>query len=528
MASPPVRARSGFLPVALVVGALALAARCWSRAHLGVLTTLDSFDYLTLSGGIAAGDWSSPRLGGVRLPGYPLFLAALRWTTGLDAGTLLAAQQVLGVAAALGFAWSAWKLLGRGAGLAVGALAALHPALLLLEHTAMSESLSVACLAATLAAATACVAPERPGRAGFLLGSSAAGTLLVRANGILLVAALLLSAIRGAWHWSRPVVEDRRHRRPAIRFTAWAFAGLGILLLPWLARQQYRFGHPNLTDFDETILVYLAQHRLLDPSLPGFARLRDSYDPAHPETVYGVVDQLVVVGLRSRMPRIDPRAILFRSSFESGGVVDWDGVEAAVPAAKVPELSALSPEILISEQLRDRGAALARARWRSFLAFAGFPPTGPAAPWGQDDLRRWLDGAGEIAGAPPAPTVGARDLPGVTVLPGAGEVVPGADVEVWRRALELCLDGLRPALSLALGALIVYRLSPGARRRAHPALAPLTVGWLATALLHGWILAGYERFAVPFDPVLLLAVLLATRGAGADAVRADASMDSAS
>lgn len=516
MASPPVRARSGFLPVALVVGALALAARSWSRAHLGVLTTLDSFDYLTLSGGIAAGDWSSPRLGGVRLPGYPLVLAALRWTTDLDAGTLLAAQQLLGVAAALGFAWSSWRLLGRGAGLAVGALAALHPALLLLEHTAMSETLFVATLAATLAAATAAAAPQRPGRAGLLLGSSAASTLLVRANGILLVASLLLSAIRWAWRRSPAPVGGRRCRRPAIRFAAWTFAGLGILLVPWLARQQALFGHPSLTDYDETILVYLAQHRLVDPSLPGFARLRDFYDPAHPETVYGVVQRLVAVGYRSRKPRIDPHAVLFRSSFESGGVADWDGVEAVAAAARGRELPALSTKPLIAEQLRDRGAALRQARWRSFLAFAGFPPTGPDAPWGQDDLRRWLGGSGEGTGRPPAPAVDARDLPSVAELPGAGEVVAGAGLEAWRTALELCLDGLRPALSLALGALLVYRLLPGARRRAHPALAPLALGWLATALLHGWILAGYERFAVPFDPVLLLSVLLALRSGTPD------------
>lgn len=508
-------ASASFWPVALVVLVAAAAARVWTAGRFGILPNLDSFDYLGIARQLAAGNWSPDRLGDVRLPGYPIFLAALAKLSRLDASALLATQKALGVVAALGFAWSAWRLTGPLGALAVGLFAAWHPVLLLFEHQAMSETLFVASLALVLAAATRARCRGRDIWSGAALGAAAGASLLVRVNGIVWIAALLAATLLFA-----PPRATAATRRSRFWFAVALGVGLFALLGPWLARQQLRFGRPSLVDYPEARFVYLAQHDLIDPELPRFAAYRGEFDPADGRTTYAILERLRLRRLAgsSRRTREDVAARrIFRSDFEISEFAGWNAWQGGDPRAAVAGSESRSvarwfrfdpTTALVAEQLAAQPAAVRSARLRSMAALAGFAGASTAAAWGQRDVRDAVRIA--RAGSDDTDGLAAQRLALSPFLPGAEATRAGRGFELWGAAVVGYLEWGRAILALAFLVLVALRIS---RRRVPtpPLLTALIVGWLATLALHAWRLAALERFAVPFDPVLLLAVLLAAK-----------------
>lgn len=467
--------RRGFLPTAAIVASLALLARLWTRTRLGILPTYDSFDYLQLAQRIAAGDWSSERLGTLRLPGYPVLLALLERCSLLDARALLTVQQTLGVLSAVAFAWCGWRVAGPAAALLLGAFTALHPALLLFEHQPMTETLFVASLALVLVLAERAVGGRRTFKDGLGLGLAAAIVVLVRANGVPLVLALIAGCLLVVARADSGAAAKRFAFAP---FAAGTLAGVLMLLGPWLVRQELRLGRPSLTEIAENRLVYLAQHRLLDPTLPRFAPYLAQFDPARPSTIYDLIGWLV------ERPR--------------------------------PEAASHPIQALLSEQLRARPRQLREARVRSFLAFLGVPVWGERPPWGQEDLRYWL-----FELVPPRAEAEVARIAGQRrelsrLLPGADSPPRREGARIWSRAGMALLVRGRPALGLTLVLLLILPPYQRIRLPRDAMLVALGTALIGTVLLHGWMLAGYERFAVPFDPLLLLGGVMAVERRRAD------------
>jgi len=511
-------APASFWPVAVVVLLAAVLARLWTAGCLGILPNLDSFDYLRIARQLAAGNWSPERLGDVRLPGYPIFLAALAKLSRLDAGALLATQKALGTAAALGFAWSAWQLVGRLGALAVGLFAAWHPVLLLFEHQAMSETLFVASLALVLAAATRVRICGRGIWSGAALGAAAGVSLLVRVNGIAWIAALLAATLLYA-----PPRATAANRRSRFQFAVALGVGLITLLGPWLARQQLRFGRPSLVDYPEARFVYLAQHGLVDPELPRFAPYRGSFDPADGRTTYAILERLRLrrlAGSSRRTREAVAAQRIFRSDFEARELPGWSAWQGGDPRSaeadsgsrpESPWFRSDSTSALVAEQLAAQPAAARRARLRSMAAFAGLSGDSTGAAWGQSDVRDAVGGALDGAGAEAADRLAALRGALARFLPGAEATRAGRGLELWGTAIVDYLEWGRGILALTFLLLLTLLLLSRRRPASPPLLAALAVGWLATLALHAWRFAALERFAVPFDPVLLLAALLATR-----------------
>lgn len=523
-----------FLPSALVVLTVALAARAWTAGCLGILPNLDSFDYLAIGRQLAAGNWSPDRLGDVRLPGYPVFLALLAQTSQFDAQGLIVAQKILGTAAALGFAWSAWRLAGPLAALALGLFTALHPVLLLFEHQAMSETLFVASLALVLVTA---VSVRRRGHSvvgGLVLGLAAGASMLVRVNGAVLVGMLLVASSMASPEGQRSSIGVRAS------FVGTLALGYLALIGPWLVAQQLRFGRPSLVDYPEVRYIYLAQHGLIDPALPRFAPHRTQFDPADGRTTYQVMESMRLRRLPTRFPilrYVPAEERIFRSGFERNEPAAWSASEGGDPGATVGEGANLPPGSrhggwrtdptteLVREQIAAQSTKIWGARRRSFVALLGLSGRSTARAWGQRDVRDSVVQPLEADQGSALDSVARHRRALARLLPGSEPALQAPAWARWKTWILAYLDWGRGILSLTfLASLTLRLLMPTARRAAlrDPALLALTLGWSATLAIHAWHLAALERFATPLDPVLLLATILAGRAVLPVDLRSDA------
>jgi hypothetical protein len=239
---------------------------------------------------------------------------------------------------------------------------------------------------------------------------------------------------------------------------------------PWLAWNRARFGAWSpFASPAKVRLVYAAQLGLVDVdgalrSLAGRIDVRD---------------------------RPDPTMQLFWSL-------------AALESSGEPEASAL-----LKTARAERPAKFRTAGVRTIVHFLGWSGS-------NSELSSWL--------APEEQQRWRAETRSRRYLPGAGLHSGSALVGLLARGCSV-YQLLRPllALCMVLALLRHLRRAPGSSRRSDLASATLLFAYLATALLHGWTLADYARFFVPFDwvPVALLAAAmtrapepgpLATRG----------------
>ncbi len=141
----------------------------------------------------AAGATVHPTL--IRLPGYPLFLAACFRVFGVDHyGAVLYLQVVIDLGSALIIGWTARAIAGNRAGMWALALAALCPFTANYVAAPLSETLSIFCVAVACAALV--WLEMRPGwRPCLLLAASWSYATLLRPDGALLAVASLLAIV---------------------------------------------------------------------------------------------------------------------------------------------------------------------------------------------------------------------------------------------------------------------------------------------------------------------------------------------
>jgi hypothetical protein len=208
--------------------ALAAAVRLAFALRPPPFITPDSQGYFLPGWELAHGLGFGPELR--RTPTYPLFIGLVVFLLGDDLRGLTLAQHGLGVLTA-GLTYTLGRrAFGRLAGLLAGFAVALSGPLLVYEHTLMTEALFT--LLVTLAVLMALLALRRPTRGRLL----AAGLALAAASLTRPVAEVLLPLL--------PLALLAHHRawRPALRGTAWFGLGLGLLLLPWMARNALAHG----------------------------------------------------------------------------------------------------------------------------------------------------------------------------------------------------------------------------------------------------------------------------------------------
>ncbi len=136
----------------------------------------------------------------IRLPGYPLFLAACFRIFGVDHyGAVLYLQLVIDLGSALIIGWTARAIAGNRAGMGAFALAALCPFTANYVAAPLSETLSIFCVA--VACAGLVWLQMRPGwRPCLLLAASWSYVTLLRPDGALLAVASLLAIVVFANH----------------------------------------------------------------------------------------------------------------------------------------------------------------------------------------------------------------------------------------------------------------------------------------------------------------------------------------
>jgi len=166
-----------------------------------------------------------------RAPAFPVLLAAVYVVAGHSLTGGLVLNALLGAAAVVLLATLAWQVWDRRVGVVVGFLAALHPTMVLFGSGLQLEPLLLCTVIGSLVCAFGYRSTPHP---GWLLGAGALVGLALLTREIawplLFVDAALLAGSIGT---------DRRWARVRVVFAFWAVAGL--VVLPWLVRNQQRF-----------------------------------------------------------------------------------------------------------------------------------------------------------------------------------------------------------------------------------------------------------------------------------------------
>lgn len=219
----------------------------------------------------------------IRLPGYPLFLAACFRVFGVDHyGAVLYLQVAIDLVSALIVGWTARAIAGRRAGLWALAFAALCPFTANYVAAPLSETLSIFCVATTCAGLV--WLQKRPGwPPTLLLALSWSYATLLRPDGALLAVAAVLAIVLFA---NCGFVElPPLGRRRAWRVVLVAGALSVLPFIAWTARN-YRTFH---------VFEPLAPRYATDPgesTMPGFQRWMKTWvvDFASTSDIYWTAD----------------------------------------------------------------------------------------------------------------------------------------------------------------------------------------------------------------------------------------------
>lgn len=209
----------------------------------------------------AAGPTVNPTL--IRLPGYPLFLAACFRIFGVDHyGAVLYLQVAIDLLSALVVAWTTCAIAGRRAGLWALYLAALCPFTANYVAAPLSETLSIFCVATTCASLV--WLQKHPGWAPtLLLALSWSYATLLRPDGALLAIAAALGILLFANRSFMGLPPLQRRRAWRVVLSAGVLSVLPFIA--WTARNYHTFH----------VFEPLAPRYATDPgesTVPGFQR----------------------------------------------------------------------------------------------------------------------------------------------------------------------------------------------------------------------------------------------------------------
>lgn len=454
-----------------------IAVRALLYRDLPALLTNDSWDYLKAGQDIARdGDFFSPGLRDVRLPGYSTILALASPMIGWSSDSIVVVQSVLGLAtAALG--WLIGTVLGsRLVSWMMAAFLGFNPVYLLNEHAVMCEGFALTLYVLLVLAGTASLERRAGNWAtwtafGLLLGLSA----LTRANIVTLGAAIAGGACilqRRAPSIAKQSSLPARlvaRLRPAIAAGAVALA----VVTPWFWRNWAAYGQPSLfSSTNRNLVMYKNMHRPLDASLPTLAAVNHQLD-------YHQVDFEWLAKFTVRFPPRDAEELARRI---------WREEIAAHPTRHVRDVLETAAGFAGFDDVNRADRAMV-TYW--FRALVGHVPSMTRLGYqeGASLLHDW--------------TFGPRD----------GDT---AWTRLFARSGELYLRPVRAVGFLALAVVLALYVRRVAVRRDTSntttlgIVVVLTVGYLGTLATHAVMLMHYDRYSTMFDflGVLIAAVAL--------------------
>jgi 4-amino-4-deoxy-L-arabinose transferase-like glycosyltransferase len=185
--------------------------------------------------GMSGGDSVTPTL--IRLPGYPLFLAACFRVFGVEHYTaVMLVQSVVDVGTCALCAATAARLFGRRAGVCALWLGLLCPFTINYVATPLTETLSLFCIALAFYALARWQAEgvHRADASFWMMAVAMAYAILLRPDGGLLAAVVVPGM---AWiAWRDPVKSTVKAHKDAVRLTVLLCVVVLLPLVPWTAR----------------------------------------------------------------------------------------------------------------------------------------------------------------------------------------------------------------------------------------------------------------------------------------------------
>ena len=451
--------------------------------------TLDSPDYILAASGFARlFDLSTEALGAWRLPGYPVFLALVGHLTAFTSDSIVLSQVFLGIAAVVVGLGIGRVLHSRLVAELLVLFLGLSPVYLLNEHLVMAETVFLFTLVVFALLASMCLRRAASWPLGVALGTTVAACVLTRSNGLFFCGPVMAAVVWIQWVTPRRAARAAEPRATGAKFLlGFAIAGL-VVGGPWVWRNQQLYGTftPFTKNFNRNLLIYHSQHDLLDPSLPAIRAFRPAWNPKI-HSVYMLIVRL--------------------------GPNDDDAERRA--RAIVLEQTADHPERYLAEV----GNALAN--------FAGYAAPRP----GLNDVATWFENVVNRVAYLNAVN---RDLAGGLAHTRFAYVSRAGDTWLTRAVSEagtLYLGTIRPGIfslfALCLGA-HAYRRRFRVEQPNDVAIGMFGGAWIVTALAHSLTLSDYDRFAAPFDWVMVLVIGLVAASAtrelgrhGADSSRSD-------
>lgn len=466
----PLHHKSGILLLGLLLAAI--LTRVLLFTEFPVFIVNDSGDYIWLAERIFHDlDFSDLRLGDIRLPVYPVFLA-ITHLAGFSSDNIVLGQKILGVVCILVGLWIGYLLDSRLIQLVLVFYLGFNPVYLLNEHLVMTEGLFLLTLLVFSAVALLCLRGRINIATGAALGVAIGLCVLTRTNGLFfcltIIAGIVLLQIarRG-----RALVNDKRNK---LYFLTGLVAGALLIFGPWLLRNYRLLGTPTISNFNaRNLLAYQAAHYLFDPTLPLASEFREYFDPQYPSTIY---------------------ALIFHLGAERNPV----------------ETESLA-WALVREQFLDKPREHFQAVLRAFLRFGGYPPPHPVPGFARGELHYWFQNI--VSNMTFLHSLNQSyhwyDLVDFTYIPH------GKDTQLtqaWSRAGVLYLDVICPLLfDLFLIFLVVYLAF---RRKAvkgikDSAIILFGLAYLATILFHSITLSDSDRYTTPFDwiPIMIIALV---------------------
>lgn len=188
--------------------------------------------------GMTHSDGMAPTL--LRLPGYPLFLALCFKLFGMEHyGAVMLVQSVVDTGTALLAAGTAGRLWGRKAGLWALWLGALCPFTANYAATALTETLTLFCIALAFYALTRWRTPDAElglNRYFWMMAGAMAYAILLRPDGGLLAAAVVPAVAWTAWHRHDHADDVPETRANATALTIVLCLLIAAPLAPWTIR----------------------------------------------------------------------------------------------------------------------------------------------------------------------------------------------------------------------------------------------------------------------------------------------------
>jgi len=282
---PMIETRSTIIGLVLIF-IVGVVLRVWLISYMPVLLTNDSPDYLASMIAIAKNlDFS--RLGDWRMPGYPLFLAALSYVAGYMSDNILAAQVLVDLLCIPLAYLLGREFRSRAVALGLAGFIAVNPVYILNAHAIMTEGLFLFLLLLATLISIKVYRGDRKLPTAILFGILTGLGILTRANGIAYFLVLTLLAYTGLLRREFKLAKQTIHAALVCLVVTIMLIGI------WVNRNALQCGIVSITcNNNRNFIVFLWQNDVFDALLPVTKSINKVYDPSHPETIWNFIWQL--------------------------------------------------------------------------------------------------------------------------------------------------------------------------------------------------------------------------------------------